>query len=152
MRKRKTNDETATEWNKRHRGNTLLRAGTASTITGSSSEITNRKGKLHPKHLHMKHLESKRITILRTTTIPADTQRRAREMRIANADEPNVSQSLLNRAYNNIRYSISQTKKSKYRQNQRKMWRLRRNEQKKNTTTSPFTHHLTTVRFKVQLY
>ncbi|CAN6860448.1 unnamed protein product [Brassica rapa subsp. narinosa] len=48
MGKRKTDDPTATEWNKRHRQNTLLRSDTSSMIPSSSGENSNRKGKLHP--------------------------------------------------------------------------------------------------------
>ncbi|CAN6856173.1 unnamed protein product [Brassica oleracea] len=61
MGKRKTDDPTATEWNKRHRQNTLLRSDTSSMIPSSSGENSNRKA----------------------TIIPSDTQRRAREMRRA---------------------------------------------------------------------
>ncbi|CAN7033744.1 unnamed protein product [Brassica oleracea var. botrytis] len=48
MRKRKSSQGTSPEWNKRHKENTPLGSATASIITGSSSELPNRKGQLHP--------------------------------------------------------------------------------------------------------
>lgn len=44
MEKRKAHNETATGWNKRHKGNTSHESDTASMITGSSNETQNRKG------------------------------------------------------------------------------------------------------------
>ncbi|WZZ77282.1 hypothetical protein YC2023_097854 [Brassica napus] len=79
MRKRKTNDETDTEWNKRPRATTTVDSGTPSIIIGSTSDTTNRKGTLKLYILHTTHPYRN----LLISIIPADTQRRAREMRRA---------------------------------------------------------------------
>ncbi|KAF3552519.1 hypothetical protein DY000_02007442 [Brassica cretica] len=46
MPKRKTHEETAAEWSKRHRGNTTLGSDTATMIIGSTNETPTRKGQL----------------------------------------------------------------------------------------------------------
>lgn len=79
MRKRKTNEETDTEWNKRPRATTTVDSGTPSIIIGSTSDTTNRKGTLKLYILHTTHPYRN----LLISIIPADTQRRAREMRRA---------------------------------------------------------------------
>lgn len=76
MGKRKTHDQSATGWNKRHKGNTSHESDTALMIAGSSNETQNRKGQLRfyiiPTNL-----------MSLTTIVHAETQRIARSMRRA---------------------------------------------------------------------